>query len=171
MTWSRSQQGFGQRTGLPANEKLHHLVRLILDCCDSFQSNYATSSDARGVVRFERVGSGSICRTFFRRTFRLGRPSGLMPGRPPVVISLQNCRRSDDCSGEPNLARRSCSARTSPLVIYGTAAGERSAKFGAYYAGPGNKFWRVLYEVGLTPDRALRPSEFRELLSYGIGLS
>jgi TDG/mug DNA glycosylase family protein len=57
------------------------------------------------------------------------------------------------------------------LVICGTAAGERSAKLGAYYAGPGNKFWRVLHEVGLTPDRALIPSEFRELLSYGIGLT
>jgi double-stranded uracil-DNA glycosylase len=57
------------------------------------------------------------------------------------------------------------------LVICGTAAGERSAKVGAYYAGPGNKFWRVLHEVGLTPDRALLPSEFRELLSYGIGLT
>ena len=56
-------------------------------------------------------------------------------------------------------------------MICGTAAGERSAKLGAYYAGPGNKFWRVLHEVGLTPDRALIPSEFRELLSYGIGLT
>jgi TDG/mug DNA glycosylase family protein len=57
------------------------------------------------------------------------------------------------------------------LVICGTAAGERSAQLGAYYAGPGNKFWRTLHEVGLTPDRALSPSDFRELLSYGIGLT
>jgi hypothetical protein len=57
------------------------------------------------------------------------------------------------------------------LVICGTAAGERSAKLGAYYAGRGNKFWRTLHEVGLTPDRTLIPSEFRELLSYGIGLT
>jgi TDG/mug DNA glycosylase family protein len=57
------------------------------------------------------------------------------------------------------------------LVICGTAAGETSAKLGAYYARPGNKFWRVLHEVGLTPDRALFPSEFRELLTYGIGLT
>jgi TDG/mug DNA glycosylase family protein len=57
------------------------------------------------------------------------------------------------------------------LVVCGTAAGERSAKLGAYYAGPGNKFWRTLHEVGLTADRALTPSEFRELPSYGIGLT
>jgi TDG/mug DNA glycosylase family protein len=48
------------------------------------------------------------------------------------------------------------------IVICGTAAGERSAKLGAYYAGPGNKFWRTLHKVGLTP-RALIPAEFREL--------
>jgi double-stranded uracil-DNA glycosylase len=57
------------------------------------------------------------------------------------------------------------------LVICGTAAGDKSANLGAYYAGPGNKFWRTLHEVGLTPNRALRPCEFRELLSYGIGLT
>jgi TDG/mug DNA glycosylase family protein len=57
------------------------------------------------------------------------------------------------------------------LVICGTAAGERSAKLGAYYAGAGNKFWRTLHEMSLTPDRVLIPSECRELLSYGIGLT
>ena len=56
------------------------------------------------------------------------------------------------------------------LVICGTAAGAESSKPPAYYAGPRNKFWRVLFETGLTP-RQLLPSEFRELLSFGIGLT
>ena len=56
------------------------------------------------------------------------------------------------------------------LVICGTAAGAISAAMGAYYAGPGNKFWRVLHEVQLTP-RQLRPADFELLLSYGIGLT
>ncbi len=56
------------------------------------------------------------------------------------------------------------------VVFCGTAAGKKSAQVGAYYAGPGNKFWGVLYRIGLTP-RKLEPREFRSLLEYGIGLT
>jgi len=56
------------------------------------------------------------------------------------------------------------------LVVCGTAAGTRSAALKQYYAGPGNKFWRVLAELGLTP-RQLSPSEVELLLDYGIGLT
>lgn len=56
------------------------------------------------------------------------------------------------------------------LVVCGTAAGSTSARVGAYYAGPGNKFWRTLCEVGLTP-RQLSPPEYRNLLEYGVGLT
>lgn len=56
------------------------------------------------------------------------------------------------------------------LVICGSAAGERSARLGAYYAGLQNRFWLTLHEVGLTP-RVLRPDEFRTLPAYGIGLT
>lgn len=38
----------------------------------------------------------------------------------------------------------------------GTAAGAASALRRAYYAGPGNGFWRTVHEVGLTP-RLLQP--------------
>jgi TDG/mug DNA glycosylase family protein len=41
---------------------------------------------------------------------------------------------------------------------------------GAPYAGPGNRFWWVLHETGLTP-RLLRAQEFRDLPRYGIGLT
>jgi TDG/mug DNA glycosylase family protein len=56
------------------------------------------------------------------------------------------------------------------LVICGMAASPQSAKAGAYYAGQGNKFWRTLYQAGLT-KRQLEPHEFREVLQYGIGLT
>lgn len=56
------------------------------------------------------------------------------------------------------------------VVFCGTAAGARSARVGAYYAGPGNQFWDILHRIGLTPRR-LAPQEFRELLSFGIGLT
>lgn len=56
------------------------------------------------------------------------------------------------------------------IVFCGSAAGAASARAGAYYAGPGNKFWDVLHRTDLTPRR-LAPTEFRTLPDYGIGLT
>lgn len=56
------------------------------------------------------------------------------------------------------------------VVFCGTAPGTRSAHDGAYYAHPGNYFWRTLFDVGLTP-RLLAPAEFRDVLQFGIGLT
>lgn len=56
------------------------------------------------------------------------------------------------------------------LVFCGTAAGKRSAAERAYYAHPGNLFWRALFDAGLTP-RQLAPAEFAQLPDYGIGLT
>jgi double-stranded uracil-DNA glycosylase len=56
------------------------------------------------------------------------------------------------------------------LVFCGTAAGKRSAAEGAYYAHPGNLFWRALFQSGLTPRR-LDPQEFPLLPGFGIGLT
>lgn len=56
------------------------------------------------------------------------------------------------------------------VIFVGTAAGTASAALGHYYAGPGNRFWRTLHEIGLTP-RLFEPKEFRDLLALGIGLT
>lgn len=56
------------------------------------------------------------------------------------------------------------------LVFCGTAAGKRSAAERAYYAHPGNLFWRALHEAGFTP-RLLAPAEFPLLPQFGIGLT
>lgn len=56
------------------------------------------------------------------------------------------------------------------VVFCGTAAGTASARARAYYAGPGNAFWKTLAAVGLTPRR-LDPSEFGLLPEFGIGLT
>lgn len=56
------------------------------------------------------------------------------------------------------------------LVFCGTAASNKSAQIGAYYAGPGNRFWPTLHEIGLTPHQ-FSPPEFRKLLDYRIGLT
>ena len=56
------------------------------------------------------------------------------------------------------------------LVFCGTAAGRQSALQGAYYANRQNKFWRTLYQVGLTP-RQLEPKDYPLLWELGIGLT
>ena len=56
------------------------------------------------------------------------------------------------------------------LVFVGTAAGQRSADVGHYYAHPGNRFWHTIHEVGITP-RQYRPHEFPSLLNLGIGFT
>ncbi len=56
------------------------------------------------------------------------------------------------------------------VIFCGTAAGNASAERGHYYSGPGNKFWKTLHDIGLTPKR-LTPEEDRTLPSYGIGLT
>lgn len=56
------------------------------------------------------------------------------------------------------------------VVFCGSAAGRKSAEVGAYYAGPGNRFWPTLHEIGLTP-RQLVPTEFRDVMQFGIGLT
>jgi double-stranded uracil-DNA glycosylase len=56
------------------------------------------------------------------------------------------------------------------LVFVGTAASQRSADVGHYYAHPGNRFWRTLHEVGIT-SRRFEPHEFQALLELGIGFT
>lgn len=56
------------------------------------------------------------------------------------------------------------------VVFCGTALGRVSAERRAYYANPGNFFWRTLQATGLTPD-LVRPEDYPRLLAYGIGLT
>jgi TDG/mug DNA glycosylase family protein len=56
------------------------------------------------------------------------------------------------------------------VVFCGTGAGRKSAELKAYYALRGNKFWRALHEVGLTPAR-FEPHAYRDVLKHGIGLT
>ena len=56
------------------------------------------------------------------------------------------------------------------IVFCGTALGRVSAESRAYYAHPGNFFWRTLHATGLTPER-LAPRDYARLLGYGIGLT
>ena len=56
------------------------------------------------------------------------------------------------------------------VVFCGTAVGDQSARRGAYYAGLGNQFWKILAETGLTPQPLL-PEQFPSLTKFRIGLT
>ncbi len=56
------------------------------------------------------------------------------------------------------------------IVFCGTAAGKQSAQRQAYYAHPGNKFWRTLFEIGLTPVQ-LAPEQYKEVIKFSLGMT
>lgn len=56
------------------------------------------------------------------------------------------------------------------VVFCGTAKGKASALKGYYYAGPGNKFYGILYNAGFTPKKLL-PTDCYTINEYGIGLT
>jgi len=55
------------------------------------------------------------------------------------------------------------------VVFCAPAVGECAALRGHYYAGPGNIFWRLLHQSGMTPHQ-LDPYEDDTAPTYGIGL-
>lgn len=56
------------------------------------------------------------------------------------------------------------------LVFCGTAPSPISYRERAYYANPGNGFWRTLHLVGVLPER-FEPKRYPEVLQHGIGLT
>ncbi len=55
-------------------------------------------------------------------------------------------------------------------IFCGINPGRVSAAAGAHFANSRNDFWRLLHSAGLTP-RLLAPSEQRELLRHGFGIT
>jgi len=56
------------------------------------------------------------------------------------------------------------------LIVCGTAAGNKSARHEAYYAGSGNLFYQTLARCNFTAKQLL-PNEYPQLLQYKIGLT
>ena len=56
------------------------------------------------------------------------------------------------------------------VVFVGTAPGHRSAEEGVYYAHPGNRFWKTLAKLGLTPE-GFDAAQYRALAARGIGFT
>jgi TDG/mug DNA glycosylase family protein len=56
------------------------------------------------------------------------------------------------------------------VLFCGINPGLMTAATGHHFARPGNRFWPALHRSGFTP-RQLLPSQQRELLSYGLGIT
>ncbi len=56
------------------------------------------------------------------------------------------------------------------LVLCGTAPSRASKEALAYYAHPGNIFWKTLFDVGLTPH-LVAAKDYTSLLQWNIGLT
>ena len=102
--------------------------------------------------RDRRRGRDPLQTAHLRRRRRRDR-QGLLPGVP-----TRPRRRRRPCLARRPLSRPAIDpilpdllAPGMRVVFCGTAPGTASARAGAYYAGPGNRFWATLHEVGLTP--------------------
>lgn len=56
------------------------------------------------------------------------------------------------------------------IVFCGTALGFESERQRAYYAHPGNKFWKALHEHEFTPYR-MTPKDYAVVTQWGLGLT
>jgi TDG/mug DNA glycosylase family protein len=56
------------------------------------------------------------------------------------------------------------------IVFCGSAVSEASAIRQAYYAGPGNQFYPVLYKAKLIPN-PIEPKNYEQLLNHNLGLT
>jgi TDG/mug DNA glycosylase family protein len=56
------------------------------------------------------------------------------------------------------------------ILFIGYNPSIRSGETGHHYANPNNRFWKVIYEAGLTP-RLYKPDEDAKLLELGYGFT
>jgi len=92
-------------------------------------------------------------------------PRDVRPVGDDDLVSVRSYRRAGEQHVLPDVLEPGLA-----IVFCGTAAGSVAARRGEYYAGPGNRFWQVLSEVGLTPSR-ISPGDFRSVLNHKLGLT
>jgi TDG/mug DNA glycosylase family protein len=59
---------------------------------------------------------------------------------------------------------------TLSILFVGINPGLRSAALGHHYAGPSNRFWKLLYDANLVPERLTYRDDWR-LPEWGLGLT
>lgn len=88
-----------------------------------------------------------------------------MTGLRGTVRAMMHASALPDLPGLPDIL-----APALGVVFVGSNPSIRAGQTGHYYAHPGNRFYPLLYEVGLT-SRLLRPNEDHLLPTFGIGLT
>jgi TDG/mug DNA glycosylase family protein len=86
-------------------------------------------------------------------------PSGSRPAIGPAELAAAAGKKVPDVIG-PGLR----------VLFCGINPGLYSAAAGHHFARPGNRFWPTLFAAGFT-DRLLSPSEEKELLRLGYGIT
>ena len=76
----------------------------------------------------------------------------------------------DDLLAAQNKTIRDVIAPNLRVLFCGINPGLYSGATGHHFARPGNRFWPTLHQAGFTP-RLLHPSEERELLESGYGIT
>ena len=56
------------------------------------------------------------------------------------------------------------------VLFCGSAASPQSAALSAYYAGPGNRFWEIIYQTGIVPI-LIEPFNYARVKDYDVGLT
>lgn len=56
------------------------------------------------------------------------------------------------------------------ILFVGFNPSIRSSELGHHFANPNNRFWKILYDAGLTPTKFHTTEDFK-LLDYGYGLT
>jgi TDG/mug DNA glycosylase family protein len=83
----------------------------------------------------------------------------------PAPSFAATTRADDGVPGVPDIV-----APGLAVLFCGINPSLTSGTTGWHFAHPANRFWRALYEAGLTP-RQLRPAEQRDLVRYRLGVT
>src|SRR6266545_6364508 len=89
---------------------------------------------------------------------------------PPRFLQRRRPLPADAASAPPDLTLPDVLAPGLDLVFVGINPSIYSAQRGQYFARPSNRFWAVLNQSSLVPER-LGPADGLRLLEFGIGLT
>src|SRR5947209_14607597 len=99
------------------------------------------------------------------------RSSSLTPTRSPAATSSGRRKpTSAELARAAGKGLRDVLGARLRVLFCGINPGLYSAATGHHFARPGNRFWPTLHAAGFTP-RLLHPSEERELLTVGLGIT
>lgn len=65
---------------------------------------------------------------------------------------------------------RDCVKNDLQVLFVGFNPSIRSSETGHHFANPNNRFWKILFEAGLTP-RKYKPTEDEKLVELGMGIT